>query len=501
MSSNKLASVALLATTAVLACSSDDSVYFGGSDAGPEGAAARAGFGGGTGASGGIGGSGTGGGASTGGTGTAGTGAGGDGTGGNGAGGAGAGGLGTGGSGGVGTGGVGGTGGSTACSGSVAPAVSVPLDLHVMLDKSGSMVVETQSGPTIWEAVEQAMTAFVNSPSSAGVGVGLQYFPLNKPGVPDSCTSDAECGAGGPCLLESCFGSGTTSLVPCATNSDCGLGETCEALGQCSNDTKIFCMPVGSSGCTSGGTCDPRTSSFCFNATSCTVSDYAAPAVAIAPLPGNAQALVDSLALQAPNGNTPTGPALQGAIDYASAHATGHPSHEVVSVFITDGQPTECAPTDFTQLAQLAAVGYLGAPSVRSFVIGLLSQATPPDVQPGLGEIALAGGTNTAILVDVEANVTQQLLDALDAIRGASSCLLQLPGGTVDFMRLNVQLDGTTLYYVGSENRCDPVQGGWRYDDAASPTRIVLCPSSCSQFAGPTSQARIVSGCARLDAP
>ncbi|AKF07499.1 hypothetical protein DB32_004648 [Sandaracinus amylolyticus] len=58
------------------------------------------------------------------------------------------------------------------------------------------------------------------------------------------------------------------------------------------------------------------------------------------------------------------------------------------------------------------------------------------------------------------------------------------PEGTVlDPRRVNVQIRGasgsTTIPYAGAAASCDPTRGGWHYDDAASPTRVILCPSSC----------------------
>lgn len=58
------------------------------------------------------------------------------------------------------------------------------------------------------------------------------------------------------------------------------------------------------------------------------------------------------------------------------------------------------------------------------------------------------------------------------------------PEGTVlDANRVNVQIRGasgaTTIPYAGSADACDPARGGWHYDDAEDPTRVILCPSTC----------------------
>ena len=49
-----------------------------------------------------------------------------------------------------------------------------PLDLLVLLDQSGSMVEDDDR----WTPTTNAIKSFVNSKDSAGVSIGLQYFPL-----------------------------------------------------------------------------------------------------------------------------------------------------------------------------------------------------------------------------------------------------------------------------------------------------------------------------------
>jgi hypothetical protein len=62
------------------------------------------------------------------------------------------------------------------------------VSLYVLLDRSGSMKDDDK-----WAQATAALAAFVHDPSAAGIGVGLQYFPLNsscdeaqygKPAVP-----------------------------------------------------------------------------------------------------------------------------------------------------------------------------------------------------------------------------------------------------------------------------------------------------------------------------
>jgi hypothetical protein len=65
---------------------------------------------------------------------------------------------------------------------------TLPVDILFMFDQSSSMSepVPPPGLGTWWTAAQQAVISFVNSPDAAGVGVGIQYFPLG--GVaPKSC--------------------------------------------------------------------------------------------------------------------------------------------------------------------------------------------------------------------------------------------------------------------------------------------------------------------------
>lgn len=69
-----------------------------------------------------------------------------------------------------------GTGGGPAfaeCAKESAKADLRPLDLYIVLDRSGSMV------GVRWPAVSKALSAFVKDPGATGVGAGIQFFPLS----------------------------------------------------------------------------------------------------------------------------------------------------------------------------------------------------------------------------------------------------------------------------------------------------------------------------------
>jgi len=427
------------------------------------------------------------------------------------------------GSGGNGTGNGSGTGPdlSDACAAKISTAQAIPLDMYIMLDTSGSMLAETATQVSKWDAVKLALESFLKDSDSAGLGVGLQYFPLPKPNVPATCTSNAQCGDSGPCFLKFCFNS--SNLFPCQANSDCltNTGDDagpCLPISLCSKNPDYFCPNPGAA-CQATdttedlGTCETVTESICEHTTSCDVAQYTAPASAIAPLPGAAAALIASIDAQTPAGDTPTGPALSGAIAQASAWATAHPDHRVVTVLATDGVPTECTPDTINAVALLAKNGVSGTPSISTFVIGVFGPDDVADNAPtNLDKIAQQGGTNKAFIVDTQKDVTTQFQAALDTIRGARlACQFQIPeptgGGTLDYGQVNVALTNGTqksvVYYVKNAAACDASTGGWYYDvepSAGTPTKIVACPTTCSTFQAAPSGASvgIALGCGTI---
>ena len=142
-----------------------------------------------------------------------------------------------------------------ACAMNSRKADQIPLDMYLMLDSSGSMTDFIADGKTTkWAAVQKALVAFVNNPDSAGLGVGLQYFPLTQPGAPEVCFASSECGTGGqfgPCgALLTC----SETPIPCQVRSDCPRGEQCVPLGACRSD-RTFCLPASS--VASNVFCDP----------------------------------------------------------------------------------------------------------------------------------------------------------------------------------------------------------------------------------------------------
>ena len=340
-----------------------------------------------------------------------------------------------------------------ACATSVVKADKIPLDLYVMLDQSSSMSDSVSGGGTKWSTVTSALGTFVQQPGLDGVSVGIQYF-----GVPS--------------------GGGTCSVLSCNVDADCGAA----ACGPC---VANVCLGLVSSA-----------------GDSCTASDYAMPSVEIAPLPGVASQIVSSMGMHSPTTGTPTSAALQGAVDHAKAWKQSHPSDAVVAVLATDGDPSECD-TSLPNIDAIAAAALAATPSIMTFVIGV-----GPSLS-SLNGIAAAGGTTQAFLVDTSANVNQQFLDAMNAIRHAAlGCQYLIPtptdGGMPNFGEVNVVYqpmggNAQTFPMVMNQASCPANGNGWYYDDPANPTQIILCPASCTLVEGDsTGEVDVTLGCSTV---
>jgi len=318
----------------------------------------------------------------------------------------------------------------------------LPLDMFVMLDRSGSM---QDSGK--WPAVTGALTNFVSLPGVSGIGMGIGFFPT-KPAVPPPS---------GPCS---------------AGSLACGVYECMPVFNKCSGSL----MPNDS----------------------CVDTDYAKPTVPIAPLPGVASAINSAISGQTPGGDsTPTDPAEHGAIEYAQSWAKNHPDDITIVVLATDGEPNNCNPNSVATVAARAAQGLANKPSIKTFVIGVGSSLT------SLDQIAVSGGTDKALIVSA-GNAGQEFLDAMNKIRGSVGCTLKIPqpkSGTPDPKNVNVGFtpDGGKQQIFpqtksGDVTGCQGGQG-WYYDDPQNPTHIILCPASCDLISHQKGETDVVVGC------
>jgi hypothetical protein len=222
---------------------------------------------------------------------------------------------------------------------------------------------------------------------------------------------------------------------------------------------------------------------------SCNTSDYETPAVSVGDLPPNAQPFIASLAAYKPEGGTPTRPALEGAQNYAAAWLARHLTHRVAVVLATDGEPNDCDST-VDAVAEVAEAAAQQTTPILTYVIGVGASLT------SLDQVATAGGTGHAYIIDTTQDTTNRFIEAMNAIRSRAllPCEYAIPraadGGEVDTEKVNVTFtasgDGgggakTLILQVPSADDCDPSDGGWYYDDPVAPTTIKLCKASCDQ--------------------
>jgi hypothetical protein len=334
-----------------------------------------------------------------------------------------------------------GAGGEMGCAAETFPGKLVPVDLHILLDRSASM---QDSGK--WGAVISALTTFINDPSSGGIGVGLQYFP-SKPAVPPPVA--CPCGEYGPCL------------------------------------------PIFNS-CAGGLSPDD----------SCIPSDYQQPPLPIATLPGSAGGLLASLQAAAPEGgSTPSQPAITGALAYVSTFAQANPTHLTFLVFASDGEPSGCTTNSTAGTAAAAQQAAQGAPEVKTFVIGVgdsLSSLNQVAASGGTDKAYLVdGGSNTT------QEFINALNDIRAA--GQCKFQIPVPSmGMPDFEKVNVSLVDPNdpsmkeqLGFVQSKESCN-ASGGWYYDNPADPKFIELCPASCEKVKNSDVDVKVILGCATV---
>lgn len=258
-----------------------------------------------------------------------------------------------------------------------------------------------------------------------------------------------------------------------------------------------FFHAPGSAGITVAMRFFPITDDFSAKDPGCTGDSYIKPLVNWGVLPGWANALDTAYSNVIPNGGTPTQEAIIGVLKGALARQIAFPQHVVVAVMVSDGAPccTTCPVESASGIGQIAA-GYLnGAPSIRTFAIYVSAQAN--DVMTA---IAVQGGTGQAFNAT---GGTQALLDALKTIQGtAIPCEFDMPvaeAGIInpDQITLDYMSGGnkTPVGRVDNQNLCD-VNGGWYYDNNASPSKILLCPATCTTMkADPMAKVNISLGC------
>jgi hypothetical protein len=227
--------------------------------------------------------------------------------------------------------------------------------------------------------------------------------------------------------------------------------------------------------------------------TQCDAAAYSQPDVPIALLPEQADVIMGSLDARVPVHETPTGAAIRGACRYVSGYRQNRPNHYSALLVVTDGIPetpatNACQPSQSVADAVAAARACLdGDSQIFTYVLGV-----GPNLS-SLQQIAQAGGTESAYLVDSDTAVGLEVLDALNAIRTEANvaCDYVIPpaptGEQFDYAQVNVEYALTdaerqVAYNVERPADCPDDEAAWYYDDLENPTKIHLCPSLCTQI-------------------
>lgn len=217
----------------------------------------------------------------------------------------------------------------------------------------------------------------------------------------------------------------------------------------------------------------------------CEKESYVTPDVPMQPLPSKqfGEAL-DAMGKEEWRGGTPTLFVVQGVLEQIDASQKQNPGRYAL-VLVTDGYPQDC---DDDEIESVAALVKTRAADIPTYVIGVTNPPIDdaPDVTTNLAEIAKAGGTGQAYLIDT-GNAAQTVADfkrTIDMIRTASiSCKLDIPpapaGQSFDKKKVSVRSSkGGSTTALSYDGDCKSATT-WHYDDANQPKQIVLCPETC----------------------
>lgn len=285
--------------------------------------------------------------------------------------------------------GAGGAGGSEGCLEEEATATVSPLDIIVLLDRSGSME------GALWDGAVNALTSFFQNPGGNDISAGINYFPAP-------------------------------------------------------------------------------------NGAECQRSSYNPLHVPIVSLATDAATLVSDMQGQTPSGAyTPTHGGMYGTLQFANTYQDQNPTHVVITVLASDGDPTSCN-TNITDIAALAQTVY-DYNGVRTFVIAIQGATLA-----NLDQIAAAGGTVAAYDVTTDVTLFAQKLDEIRKEVLACEFIIPDPtSGDFDPTKVNVSYtpgngDPTQDLPQASDLADCGNMPGWYYDNATAPTKITLCPATCA---------------------
>ncbi|OJY16068.1 MAG: hypothetical protein BGO98_25835 [Myxococcales bacterium 68-20] len=294
--------------------------------------------------------------------------------------------------------------------------------------------------------------------------------------------------------------SGSMCILGDSNSRDCNNANS--RWKQVTGALSSFFGNAGSAGITASLIPFPANGSLPSNSAACTAASYQTPAEANVLLPDTQNQLTARMSSLTGAGGTPTRYAMEGAVAYAqTVEAQLAGKGKVVIVLATDGVPEYCSNNT---IATTSSVAQAVAATIPTYVIGVGGALTD------LNALAVAGGTNAAFIIST-ANagaVGQSFAAAMETIRGASlTCEYSIPappeGKTLDYNKVNIQFtpDGGTPKTLPYSADCANV-GGWRYDSASAPTKILLCDGACATAkADAKGKIDVVLGCQTVGDP
>lgn len=222
----------------------------------------------------------------------------------------------------------------------------------------------------------------------------------------------------------------------------------------------------------------------------CDAGNYATPDVAMTELPSDLfAAAIDAITPTDSDdwrGGTPTLAALGGLLDSLEPRLAAEPGAYHALVLVSDGYPQGCDDNSIESVEDLVAGALENG--VPTYVIGVQNPPGGPDTVTDLQDIAVAGGTGDAIIIETgdPEQTSTAFAQAIESIRERSAtCVVEIPPPPADQV-FNKDLVNVTVTSGGTvtELGYDPdaecsVANSWHYDDPANPSRIELCESTC----------------------
>jgi hypothetical protein len=242
----------------------------------------------------------------------------------------------------------------------------------------------------------------------------------------------------------------------------------------------------------------------------CSADSYASPDVPFTPLPSDAFGkAIDDVTPKSTSdwrGGTPTLAVIQGTLQFVDSSMKKDPGSKYAIVLVSDGYPQGCSDADDKIETVVAAVKDASS-DISTYVIGVANPPGGPDTVTNLNDIAAAGGTGKAFIIqtgDPQATI-EAFRNAVKVIKETQlSCDFEIPpapaGQSFDPGKANVTYASDGSEQALAYDATCKAEGSWRFDDEAAPSRMVLCDATCETVrADPHATLRVEFGCTRRD--